>query len=165
MSHNHLNIFNLDYSYRVLTHDLYPEDKSHYKVVWDVFALGNEHMLSQYFAYENFWRETILLKYLDNPKLTQVKKFGQMPNKVIYREIQERQGITLGEYIDDRLGLRIKESQIPIARQPVGPEPSQKTVFTEFEAIELTLKIIDLVEILHDKDILHTNLAPENILL
>lgn len=38
---------------------------------------------------------------------------------------------------------------------------SQKTLFPEFEAIELAIKIIDLLEMLHSLDIVHTNLAPE----
>lgn len=42
---------------------------------------------------------------------------------------------------------------------------SQKTLFPEFEAIELAIKIIDLLEMLHSLDIVHTNLAPEQIFL
>jgi len=39
------------------------------------------------------------------------------------------------------------------------------TVFTEFETIEIAINIIDLLEVLHEKDIIHTNLNPENIFL
>ena len=42
---------------------------------------------------------------------------------------------------------------------------SQRTLFTEFETIEIALKIIDLVQILHSKGIVHTNLNPQNIFL
>ena len=38
---------------------------------------------------------------------------------------------------------------------------SKKTFFTEVEAIDLILKIVDLVdEVLHSKDIVHSNLNP-----
>ena len=42
---------------------------------------------------------------------------------------------------------------------------SQETLFSEFEAIDIGIKIIDLLELLHSNDIIHTNLCPENIFL
>ncbi len=43
---------------------------------------------------------------------------------------------------------------------------SKKTFFSEIESIELILKIVDLVEsTLHKKDIVHTNICPEEIFL
>lgn len=42
---------------------------------------------------------------------------------------------------------------------------SQRTLFTEYEAIDIAIKIIDLLEILHSQGISHTNLNPENIFL
>ena len=43
---------------------------------------------------------------------------------------------------------------------------SKRTVFTELEAIDMILKIVDLVdETLHSKDIVHTNLNPQEIFL
>lgn len=44
-------------------------------------------------------------------------------------------------------------------------ESSQRTLFSEFETIEIAVKLIDLVAILHQNNIIHTNLAPENIFL
>ena len=44
-------------------------------------------------------------------------------------------------------------------------EHSQRTLFSEFETIEITIKIIDLLSILHQNNIVHTNLAPETIFL
>ena len=38
---------------------------------------------------------------------------------------------------------------------------SQKTLFSEFEAIDLAIRVIDLLDLLHELDIVHTNLAPE----
>ena len=42
---------------------------------------------------------------------------------------------------------------------------SQRTLFSEFETIDIAIKIIDLLEILHSNNIIHTNLNPENIFL
>lgn len=44
-------------------------------------------------------------------------------------------------------------------------DSSQRTLFSEFETIDIALKIIDLVQTLHQKNIVHTNLCPENIFL
>lgn len=41
----------------------------------------------------------------------------------------------------------------------------KKTVFTEFETIRIAIQIIDLLEVLHSKKIVHTNLNPSNIYL
>ena len=38
-------------------------------------------------------------------------------------------------------------------------------MFSEFEAIEIIIKIIELLEFLHEKNIIHTNLNPSNIFL
>ena len=43
---------------------------------------------------------------------------------------------------------------------------SKRTVFTEVEAIDLILRVVDLVnETLHSKEIVHTNLNPQEIFL
>ena len=42
---------------------------------------------------------------------------------------------------------------------------SSPTFFTEVEAIDLVLKIIDLLELLHENNMVHTNLAPSEIFL
>lgn len=44
--------------------------------------------------------------------------------------------------------------------------PSEKcTLFTEYETISIALEIVRLIELLHEKDIVHTNLNPDSILL
>jgi hypothetical protein len=45
------------------------------------------------------WRETLLLSQFDDPRILKVKDFGQLPGKVIYREIEEIQGVSLADYI------------------------------------------------------------------
>jgi len=54
------------------------------------------------------------------------------------------------------------------ASQPISGDfqpKSRKTLFTEFETIEIAIQIINLLEVLHQKNIIHTNLCPENIFL
>jgi hypothetical protein len=43
--------------------------------------------------------------------------------------------------------------------------PSKPTFFTEVEVIDLTLAILNLLELLHQKEIVHTNLCPTDIFL
>lgn len=43
--------------------------------------------------------------------------------------------------------------------------PSRPTFFTEVEVIDLTLKVLHLAELLHERNIVHTNLCPEEIFL
>ena len=40
-----------------------------------------------------------------------------------------------------------------------------ETLFTEVETIDLCLKLVDLLELIHDKNVVHTNLCPEEIFL
>lgn len=42
---------------------------------------------------------------------------------------------------------------------------NRRTLFTEFETIEIAIQIIDLLDVLHSKQIIHTNLNPNNIFL
>lgn len=72
----------------------------------------------------------------------------------MYREIIEVNGKTFEEYIQ----------KLPSA--PASPEGrSQPTALSEVQAIDLTLKVIALVELLHDRDLIHTNLCPQEIFL
>lgn len=47
----------------------------------------------------------------------------------------------------------------------VGKNKSQLTFFTEVEAIDICLKIIDLLELIHSQNVVHTNLCPNEIFL
>jgi hypothetical protein len=44
-------------------------------------------------------------------------------------------------------------------------QPSKETFFTEVEAIDITLKIVNLLEIVHEKELVYSNLCPEDIFL
>jgi serine/threonine protein kinase len=42
---------------------------------------------------------------------------------------------------------------------------SKRTLFPEYDAIDVSIKIIDLLTLLHDNNIIHTDLNPSNIFL
>ena len=42
---------------------------------------------------------------------------------------------------------------------------SMDTFFTEVEAIDLSLKLVELLELIHKRNVVHTNLCPEEIFL
>ena len=49
---------------------------------------------------------------------------------------------------------------------PYNPMLSKKTLFSEVEAIDVILKIVDLVdECLHSRDVVHSNLSPAELFL
>lgn len=39
------------------------------------------------------------------------------------------------------------------------------TFFTEVESIDISLKLIDLLELIHEQNVVHTNLCPSEIFL
>ena len=49
--------------------------------------------------------------------------------------------------------------------KPDGLSSQKLTVFSEFQTIEIAIKIIDLLQVLHEKNIIHTNLNPDTIFL
>lgn len=114
----------------------------------------------EYRLFENLWRETLLLNYLrsEPDKVAPVINFGQLPQNVIYREIKEVCGITLDTYIQKQF-LHLKKQ-----RQPKDGS-SQLTIFSEVAAIDLILKVINLTAILHERQLVHTNLCPAEIFL
>jgi hypothetical protein len=107
----------VDYVFRVKAKAVFDalESSSSY-VVMDFFVVEDQKF-DEYFMIENLWRETLLLhkfykdyllgivKAQENMtappvlRVIKVKQFGQMPNKVIFREIEECSGITLEEYL------------------------------------------------------------------
>jgi hypothetical protein len=42
---------------------------------------------------------------------------------------------------------------------------SRETAYSEMEVIDIALKIINLLEMLHTRDIIHTNICPQTIFL
>lgn len=62
---HHLSVFSLNYAYRMKTEPVFG-DKGH--AFFDVFVL-NDPNFAEFNLWNNFWRETLLIKELDDPRL------------------------------------------------------------------------------------------------
>ena len=65
--------------------------------------MTKDQKFNQFYLYENLWRETLLLDHFKDSRVARIYDYGQLPGKIIYREIEEVAGITLQEYIDNAL--------------------------------------------------------------
>lgn len=112
---------------------------------------------------------------INDPRLMRVVDFGQLPQGIIYRQVEEVSGITLETYIQQKvagLSAKIEESAAAIEEMGKGKfpkfannQPSKHTFFTEVEGIDVCLKILNLLELVHEKDLIYSNLCPEEIFL
>lgn len=104
-----MTLFGCSYSYRIKAVSLF--DEGFPTKIFDIFLLNDKIKLDEIHLFENLWRETLLLsrlhKNLHLDIAMPVLSFGQLPNKIIYREIQEINGKTLDDYIEHN---RIKYS-------------------------------------------------------
>jgi tRNA A-37 threonylcarbamoyl transferase component Bud32 len=114
----------------------------------------------EYRLFQNLWRETLLLNHFrtEPQKVAQVYSFGQLPGSIIYRQVEEVWGTTLDLFIKNQFAVLLKPHQPKTHK-------SEPTVFTEIAAIDLILKVINLVSMLHEKQLVHTNLCPKEIFL
>lgn len=67
------------------------------------FFVVDDQKFEQFYLYENIWRETLLLTHFDDPRVPRVHDFGQLPGKIIYRQVEEQAGLSLHEYIDNHI--------------------------------------------------------------
>ena len=96
--------------------------------------MHNDIKLAEFDLFNNLWKETLILSQLKDPKIPPVLSFGQLPEGIIYREIEEVSGYTLEEYIKEmqtsaritinaHMRMESIETQIkPIPSLPL-PEP------------------------------------------
>jgi hypothetical protein len=93
---DHLCYKGLTYAFKIKTHSVFtPAQDTH---IFEIFVL-DDNKFEQLFLFKNIWRETLLLSTLDDPRISKVLNFGQLPGKVIYREVKEVSTISLEEYI------------------------------------------------------------------
>ena len=191
-----MTLFSTNYAYRLRTSSIFEDGKPY---IFDVFIVHNDIKLAEFDLFNNLWKETLILSQLKDPKIQPVLSFGQLPEGIIYREIEEVCGYSLEEYIKERQqSARIasnahmrKESlnnlpamkSVPVPVPPIEVSPLQKiqsaitssdktrskksspTYFTEVQAIDLCLKLVDLLELIHDRNVVHTNFSPQEIFL
>lgn len=71
-------------------------------LVFDFFVVDDQKY-EQFYLFENLWRETLLLKHFNDPRVPTIHDFGQLPGKIIYRQVEEQAGVTLLDYIDNHI--------------------------------------------------------------
>lgn len=72
----------------------------------------------------------------------------------------------MGKTLEDYLQSRFQQVDTSIDQSETGgASHSTLTVLSEVEAIDLILRIVGLLEILHDKHLVHSNLCPKEIFL
>ena len=74
--------------------------------------------LAEFRLFDNLWKETLILSQVNDPRTPRVISFGQLPEGIIYREIEESQGYSLEEYIlQKETSLKIKQKSQMTANQ------------------------------------------------
>lgn len=96
---SYLTLMNTNYAYRLKTQAMF--DPGQPNVYFDVFVVEHDIRTKEYRLFDNLWRETLLLNYLrDLPdKIAPIVDFGQLPQNIIWRKIEQVHGITLDVYI------------------------------------------------------------------
>jgi serine/threonine protein kinase len=115
---------------------------------------------------------------IQDPRIAPVVDFGQLPEGIIFREVREITGCSLENLIQahskgtvmnieemDANDFSNKSKEAGYIGQGLTGNSSQKTLFSEVEAIDLTLKIVHLLELIHEKELIHTNLCPSQVFL
>ena len=93
-----MTLFSTNYAYRLKTNSIFEEGKVY---IFDVFIVHNDIKLEEFDLFNNLWKETLILHQLQDPRIPPVLSFGQLPEGIIYREIEEVCGYTLEEYIKE----------------------------------------------------------------
>lgn len=83
---NFMYLYNLNYSYRAKTEAIFKDRENFF---FDFFFV-DDAIFDQHYLFKNLWRETLLLNHFDDPRVAKVESFGQLPNKIIYRQINEQ---------------------------------------------------------------------------
>ena len=63
------------------------------------------------------------------------------------------------------LGNMKSHSGTPAETERFCQKKSAPTYFAEVQAIDLCLKLVDLLELIHDRNVVHTNFCPQEIFL
>lgn len=111
----------------------------------------------------------MLLHSIDDSQIIKVDDFGQLPGDIIFRKTEDFYLYTLEDYLKTQLqnkNIDEDESKNNIDSDIEDDETifqRKSTVMTETETIDIILRVISLIEILHSKGIIHTNINPGEI--
>lgn len=106
---------------------------------------------------QNYFREIVLKNKL---RKEEQNEFGELPGGVLYKRISELEAseLTLGEYFEAK-DAETKENYCNIKSKRV------LVCMNEEEAINLGLRLLDQLEILHNMQVLHSNIHPTSVYL
>mmetsp|Transcript_24299 Transcript_24299/g.30117 ORF Transcript_24299/g.30117 Transcript_24299/m.30117 type:complete len:107 (+) Transcript_24299:971-1291(+) len=106
MGQNYLTLFNVNYVYRLKANAIYEQGHTY---IFDVFIVQQDSKLADFNIFHNLWNETLILSQVTDPRLPRIFSFGQLPEGIIYREVEENSGYSLEEYIREKeTSMKIK---------------------------------------------------------
>ena len=86
LGQNYMNLYNINYVYRLKANAIYENGKVY---IFDIFIAKQDAKLEQFRLFENLWKETLILSQVNDMRLQRTISFGQLPEGIIYREIEE----------------------------------------------------------------------------
>ena len=112
---NYLTLYNVNYVYRLKANALYENGRCY---IFDVFVVRQDAKLEEFTLFDNLWKETLILAQVVDSRLPRVLSFGQLPEGIIYREIEESHGYSLEEYIREKeTSMKIKQKSLMSQQQ------------------------------------------------
>jgi serine/threonine protein kinase len=106
---------------------------------------------------QNYFREIVLKNKL---RKEEQNEFGELPGGVLYKRISELEAteLTLDEYLEAQ-DAKMKETYSNVKNKRI------LVCMNEEQAIELGMHLLDQLEILHNMDVLHSNINPTSVYL
>lgn len=106
---------------------------------------------------QNYFREIVLKKKLLKEEWDE---FGELPGGILYKQISELEALqmTLAEYFE----LKKVDSQ---EKHPFNPLKHNIICMNEVETINLGLRLLEGLEVLHQLKVKHSNINPSSIYL
>ena len=86
LGQNYLTLYNVNYIYRLKVNAIYEQGAVY---IFDVFIVQQDAKLAEFHLFDNLWKETLILSQVNDPRTPRVISFGQLPEGIIYREIEE----------------------------------------------------------------------------
>ena len=106
---------------------------------------------------QNYFREIVLKKKLSKEEWDE---FGELPGGILYKLINELEALqmTIAEYFE------IKKKDV-LERFPYKPEKHNIICMNEQETIQLGLRLLNELEVLHNIHVIHSNINPSSVYL
>ena len=73
LGQDYMTLFGTNYVYRLRTCSIYEEGESY---IFDVIIVHNDIKLAEFNLFKNFWKETLMLAQLKDPRAPPVISFG-----------------------------------------------------------------------------------------